>query len=303
MTRVAIVAVLYESQAVLSSCMVSWWPALDAGDIDAKLYLIDNGPQPHDLRCLNAQWGDDLWVEISLGNPGFAAGCNLAVSQVPDEIGNLLLLNPDVVLSPSSALAIAAFAKENECGRRAAALTLRRSGESYAGITWSKLLNFRDRPAESIRPVYGPSGGGAILPTLLAKELGPFYSPYFAWGEDADLAFRLCRRGVPTVILAEPCPHVGGHSVQSLRGQRLKGRLLIRNRMLFWRRALSTPLFILLSPIFALELALLVMRGVGRHIARARLLGVLEGLVLIASDRVILLPERLDLAEWLRETW
>jgi GT2 family glycosyltransferase len=90
---------------------------------------------------------------------------------------------------------------------------------------------------------------------------GGFDEGMFAWGEDADLAFRLYAAGIHTRTLDLALPHAWGHSVE---GDRRLGAfrayLLARNRLLVAARNLSWPLLLLALPVLALAHCALAVR-------------------------------------------
>ena len=144
------------------------------------------------------------------------------------------------------------------------AVGLAMHGGEFTGIDLNPISLFIDRPATVSRGPLGPSGGAAVFPTDLFRRFGGFDEHLFAWGEDADLAFRLYASGVRTRPLELVLPHAGGHSVEGdNKLQGFRAFLLARNRLLVAARTFTWPLMLVAIPMVALaHLALAARRRV-----------------------------------------
>jgi GT2 family glycosyltransferase len=258
MNQLAVVTVLYRSRSMLAKTLPTW--VRSAAGHAVEFVFVDNAPDDgcHDViaDCL-----DDRPYRYlpDATNPGFAAGCNRGVE--PVTASHVLLLNPDVHLRDDSLtrlLAAVAVAPD-----RPLAVGLAMHGREYTGIDVHPVSLFIDRPTGLRRGPLGPSGGAAILPVDLWRRYGGFAEALFAWGVDADLAFRLYASGIRTGMVDLALPHAWGHSVEGepkLHG--FRAFLLARNRILVASRNLSWPLLLLALPFMVLaHLALGVRRA------------------------------------------
>jgi GT2 family glycosyltransferase len=152
-------------------------------------------------------------------------------------------------------------------------------GGVYTGVDVHPISLFIDRATGARRGPLGPSGGGAVFPTGLFQEFGGFHEHLFAWGEDADLAYRLYAAGRRTRPLDLALEHAGGHSVGT-DGKLLGFRayLLARNRILVAARTFSWPLALLAVPFIALAHCALAARRARQGLLRPFLRGVGTGL-------------------------
>ncbi|MEU7614347.1 glycosyltransferase [Micromonospora sp. NPDC049204] len=272
-----IVTVLYRSSDMLTQTLPTW--VRSAEGLPVRFIFADNWPEDGCEKVV-AGWLDEERYEYlpDSSNPGFAAGCNRAVAAA--RTNHVLLLNPDVWL-PDDALARMCAAIAEDPGTPIA-VGLAMHGGEYIGIDVNPVSLFIDRTATAARGPLGPSGGAAVFPTELFHQFGGFYEHLFAWGEDADLAYRLYASGYRTRALDLVLPHAGGHSVEGdNKLQGFRAFLLARNRLLVAARVFTWPLMLLAMPVLALaHLALAArrvrqgllwpfLRGVGRGLAES----------------------------------
>ncbi|MFG1672974.1 glycosyltransferase family 2 protein [Micromonospora sp. NPDC049282] len=270
-----VVTVLYRSVGMLAGTLPTW--VRSAGELPVRFVFADNWPADGCAEVIAANLGADRYTYLPDDtNPGFAAGCNRAAETATTS--HLLLLNPDVWL-PDDALAriCAAVAADPDAP---IAVGLAMHGGEYVGIGLNPVSLFIDRPATVDRAPLGPSGGAAVFPTGLYRRFGGFDEHLFAWGEDADLAFRLYAAGLRTRGLDVVLPHAGGHSVDG--DDRLPGFrafLLARNRLLVAARTFTWPLLLVAAPVLALAHLALAARRMRQGLLRPFLRGVGRGLV------------------------
>jgi N-acetylglucosaminyl-diphospho-decaprenol L-rhamnosyltransferase len=256
--RLAVVTVLYRSADMLTKTLPTW--VRSAEGLPVEFVFVDNAPDGscRDVIEQNLPAGVGRYLPDDT-NPGFATGCNRAVAQVTAD--HVLLLNPDVWLHDDSLARIL-----DAIGARPAvplAVGLLMHGREYTGIDLNPIGLFIDRPAGAGRGPLGPSGGAGVFPTELFRQYGGLYEPMFAWGEDADLAFRMYAAGVRTAALDLGLPHAWGHSVEGdAKLSEFRSFLLARNRVLAAARGLTWPLLACAAPLmFAAHLALAVRRA------------------------------------------
>ncbi|MEU4482414.1 glycosyltransferase [Micromonospora sp. NPDC023966] len=273
-TGLTVVTVLYRSGDMLTETLPTW--TRSAGGLPVRFIFADNWPEDGCEKVIAGCLADDRYVYLpDSSNPGFAAGCNRAVAAATTS--HVLLLNPDVWL-PDDALARICAAVAEEPGTPVA-VGLAMHGGEYVGIDVNPISLFIDRSATASRAPLGPSGGAAVFSTALYRRFGGFYEHLFAWGEDADLAFRLYASGLRTRGLDLVLPHAGGHSVEGddkLQG--FRAFLLARNRLLVAARTFTWPLMLVALPILALAHVALAARRVRQGLLRPFLRGVGRGL-------------------------
>lgn len=242
---------------------------------EVQWHFVDNsGNDAAHLR----DWSDGLSnVQITVKpNPGFAAACNAAAesSRAPW----LLLLNPDVELTMDALDVLVA-----ECGSMpqdsTVAISMVTNGVRHAGVALRHGVWFVDAVVDSGDRIIGPSGGAGLYPRDLFLQQGGFFEPLFAWGEDADLAWRLHRTGHECRLLDLGLPHQGGHSVAGSAGAtRFKVHSLYRNRLVVARRNLPTVGFVAFAGVYAIGLVLLLPKNARRASAGASVRGFADGI-------------------------
>ncbi|MET8045884.1 glycosyltransferase [Micromonospora sp. NPDC005215] len=270
-----IVTVLYRSSDMLAETLPTWVRAADG--LPVTFIFADNWPEDECAKVIADGLDDERYEYLpDSSNPGFAAGCNRAVAAV--RTSHVLLLNPDVWL-PEDALTrlFEAIAADPESP---IAVGLAMHGGEYVGIDLHPVSLFIDRAATVPRGPLGPSGGAAVFPTALFHRFGGFYEHLFAWGEDADLAFRMYAEGLRTRRLDFMLPHAGGHSVEGdNKLQGFRAFLLARNRLLVAARTFTWPLMLVAIPILALAHLALAARRARQGLLRPFLRGVGRGLL------------------------
>jgi N-acetylglucosaminyl-diphospho-decaprenol L-rhamnosyltransferase len=272
--RLAVVTVLYRSAEMLAKTGPTW--AASAKGQPVEFVFVDNSPGDGSESVIGECFADvPHRYRPDPGNPGFAGGCNRALELVTAD--HVLLLNADVWLSDDSLARILAAIEEAPEAPLAVGLAMH--GRDYAGIDLNPISLFIDRAADAGRGPLGPSGGAAVFPVALLRRFGGFHEEFFAWGEDADLAFRLYAAGVRTRALNLSLPHAWGHSVE---GDRKLGRrrafLLARNRVLVAARTFSGPLLLTALPVMVLGHGALALRRVRQGTLVPFLAGVAQGL-------------------------
>lgn len=266
MPQLSIVTVLYGGVEVLRETLPTWREAGKGRDVE--WIFVDHSPQSLAEDLGLGSWAEYVW---DASNPGFAAGVNRAVSLARSDVVGLI--NPDIFLDESKLAQILALPKDQLC-----ALTLDTHGAVTTGIGYTSWGFCVDRQED--RPLVGPSGGGAVIPRTVMQHVGGFPEHLFAWGEDAEWALTAYALGVRTISSGVTVSHVGGHSVASLAGQRLKARLLARNRVATYRRVFTTPLKALLAVPFLAALLANGLRKIPLGMGRAYFRGLYEGTVM-----------------------
>ncbi|BCB79097.1 hypothetical protein GCM10022251_19220 [Phytohabitans flavus] len=270
----AVVTVLYRSAPMLAETLPTW--VRSAAGLPVRFVFADNWPEDGCEKLIAGCLDDERYTYLpDPANPGFAAGCNRAVAAAGTS--HVLLLNPDVWLRDDSLTRIRAAVEAAPGDPIAVGLAMH--GGDYTGIDVHPISLFIDRLAGARRGPLGPSGGGAVFPIEVFREFGGFHEHLFAWGEDADLAYRLYAAGRRTRPLDLALEHAGGHSVGG-DGKLLGFRayLLARNRILVAARTFSWPLALLAVPFIALAHCALAARRARQGLLRPFLRGVGTGL-------------------------
>jgi GT2 family glycosyltransferase len=269
--------VLFEGADTLARTLPTWIESLRGTGIPCD--LIDNSVSDEvDALIHSLNWYDVSYRYTRRANPGFAASANEAVRSARTPWA--FLLNADVHLERDKLqLAVVHVASKMDAGAiNPTAVSLVTHGEHTCGIYLDRLAYFSDRPVGSRYPCLGASGGAALFERNSFEASGGFDADLFAWGEDAGLAIRFYAAGTRTDELLLGLQHEGGHSVASLAGQRLKARLLSRNRLIVLKRSF-TPTF--LATVGLGQFLLILANGIRKlllHTGAQHFAGVVEGL-------------------------
>lgn len=282
MSEISILVVLYGGYPVLRETVKSWKAAERSG---IEFIVVDHSPGalPSDIEL-----PQNSFYEWDPSNPGFASGVNRAAKIANSP--HLLLLNPDVYLTDEAVDTITSATLP-----ALGSVGLSTAGNVSRGIDYAWWGFCRDR-VDSRKTLVGPSGGAALISRHVFDDVGGFPEHLFAWGEDAEWALKAWACGHRTTEIDVVLRHVGGHSVASLAGQRLKARLLARNRVATFRRMLSPAVQILFFMPFVVALVANVIRKIRQRTATSYIRGLYEGIVM---DIPILDSPRVTLHVWM----
>jgi GT2 family glycosyltransferase len=272
----SIATVLYRSRNMLAKTLPTWLDSAAGMPVEFVLvdHLPDDGCAATVAECLGGRQPYRYLPDPA--NPGFAAGANRAVDAATAP--HVLLLNPDVWLAPDSLARIAAAVAVAPDAPLAIGLRMR--GREYTGIEAHPVSLFDDRRSGVRRAPLGPSGGAAVFPAALFHRFGGFPEELFAWGEDADLAYRMHAAAVGTRVLDLGLTHAWGHSVDGEpRLRRYRAHLLARNRVLVAARTFTWPLLLLALPVLVAGQAGLALRRIRQGLLWPFLGGVARGVI------------------------
>jgi GT2 family glycosyltransferase len=183
-------------------------------------------------------------------NRGFAGGTAAGIAAARGEL--LLLINDDAMAEPGCVAALwAALRDGTSAGMAAGVLTFSRRPDRVAsagirfqgdGVATDLHLGLPTAALpEAPRPIFGASGGLALLRRPLIDDVGSFELTFFNYLEDVDLAWRARLRGWDAVLApAARARHV--YSATGGQGSPFKQRLLARNRLRVIVRCLPAPL-------------------------------------------------------------
>lgn len=218
-------------------------------DVAVAIAIVDNSDQRTELEpTVELARGHGMTSRLisGHGNVGYAAGNNLAA-------GWLLELGADViwVLNPDTRITGGAIGS---------ALEVRRTGDRAIAATTSATASGPNRPdlgalnlwtGQSGQPpadgVTGPSvltyvAGHSVIVTREAwQDLRGFSEDFFLFFEEADLAVRAARLGIPTSVVENlTVDHAGGGATGATRDLKAKSVITYfhasRSCMIFFRK-------------------------------------------------------------------
>lgn len=232
--RVSVIVVTWNGLAVLRDCVA----ALAAQTLPHELIVVDNGSRDGTAAWL-AEHAPRARVIALPHNLGFAGGNNVGLRVATGEA--LVLLNNDTIAAPDALeRLVAPLVDDPRIGAVAGVLTFAHRPElvASAGIAVSRDGLHRDlwalRPVAELPAmpveIFGASGGAVCYRAAALAEVGLFDEGFFAYLEDADLAWRLRLRGWRCVVApGARVRHI--YSATSGQGSPFKQRLLARNRL------------------------------------------------------------------------
>lgn len=244
--HISVVIPTWQGLRYLPACLSALRAQLEPDD---EIILVDNGSRDH-AGAWAERYAPDVRVVQLPTNLGFAGGTNAGLAVARGEL--LLLINDDALAEPGCVAALwHALSEHPHAGAAAGILTFSRHPEriASAGITIRRDGVATDRdlgisidalPTHT-QPIFGASGGLALLRRAMLDDIGPFEASFFNYLEDADLAWRAQLRNWTSVL----APHARARHVYSAtsgQGSPFKQRLLGRNRIRVLIRCLPTAL-------------------------------------------------------------
>lgn len=198
MVKVAVNIVTFNSADDIVACMDSLQQQTFR---DFRIHVLDNDSKDNTIDRIA---GYDLDLVRSTVNSGFAKAHNDLVRSFPAEYA--LILNPDAVLRPDFIEKIVNALDARPDAASASGKLLRLDGRTLdsTGIVWLRSQRHLDRGADQPdlgqydkpEDIFGPSGAAALYRVKALHDTavnGQFFDEdYFAYREDADLAWR-CR--------------------------------------------------------------------------------------------------------------
>jgi GT2 family glycosyltransferase len=225
----AVVIVTYNSAEVLPGLLDSLGAGL-AGVGPCEVIVVDNcsSDGSADLAA-----GHELNVRVirSRRNGGYAAGINLATAEIPPG-SDLLILNPDIRLSPGAVQELRLRARDERVGVAvpmilnadgSIASSLRREpslpttwmqavlGPSLAGRLGVGDMIFDQDTYARARTVDWATGAILLVAARARQRVGAWDESFFLYSEEVDFQRRVRSAGLQIAYVPEACVfHIGG---------------------------------------------------------------------------------------------
>lgn len=223
---------------------------------DTPVFVVDNASMDDSAPVLAQAWRDDPWIrfERTDHNGGFGAGANAGITAalvaVPG-LQQLLLLNPDAVLTPGAMIAMLATARRHPAAGIVGCRILDGSGQrvwfANGRIPRWTLSGFHITapPGRQEHPAGFITGCVMLLDAALLRTGLRFDEGFFLYGEDADLCARVVAAGrelwitqLATVLHRGGGSHDGAAVLPGQTATQLYW--LTRSKVRFARRHLTT---------------------------------------------------------------
>jgi GT2 family glycosyltransferase len=238
MTLVSAIVVTQRGGPLLSACLSSLRTAL--APLDGEIVVVDNS-----IEGVTAAVADPPPAAGSLGtrvlfpghNLGFAGGVVAGMEAAAGEW--ILLVNDDAELEPGAAVALLGAAAVAGVGAACGQVRFhaRRDTINTAGLVVDRLGVAFDRLAGApaveggpVEEVFGASACVAVYRRAMLDAIGGFDASFFAFGEDADVAWRARTAGWSCVYVPASVAYHHG-SATAGEASALKYFLVGRNRM------------------------------------------------------------------------
>ncbi len=241
---VSIGIVTWHPDALLARCIAS----VRAQDHPAlTLHVWDNGSTPGSRALVESLTAADERT-CSPGNLGFSGGHNALIRRSGGAY--YLCLNPDAELSPGYVRTLVAALEERPAAGSATGRLLRLDDEQIldsTGIVMTRDQRHLDRGAgepatgrylAGPEPIFGPSGAVALYRRAMLDDVafgGEYFDEaFFAYREDADLAWRAQWRGWDSLYVPDAIAHHRRRVTPERRGDLPPAinRYSVRNRFL-----------------------------------------------------------------------
>jgi GT2 family glycosyltransferase len=247
----AIIIVNFHAQQLILNCLASLDRHVRAA---YAVYLTDNSLQP-DTADIETRY-PGVRVLRPENNGGFAAGCNLGISQaLADGHDFFLLLNPDTY-TDEDFLSVLLAAFEQAPGYGVLGPKILRAGSSDVWQAGSKMVWWKGGPRhvydngfgalETVTEVPFVSGCAMLIRREVIESVGLLDERYFLYFEDTDYAQAVQRKGFKVGYVATS---VLFHEESSTTGYQSPNFVYYfsRNRIWFMRRWANRKNYVLFS--------------------------------------------------------
>lgn len=289
-TGVAVSAIIvnHERRDLLSKCLESLEVALRAVNEDTEVVVVDNGSQDGSVELVREHFPAIKVVALER-NEGFAGGVSRGIAEARGAW--IAVFNNDTTVEPGAvAVMLQAGRLHPRVGSVAAQMRFadRRNVLNSAGLELDRLGIAADRlvgdrvgdhTEREPYEVFGATGGAALFRRQMLDGIGGFDESFFAFFEDADLAWRAQAHGWRALYAPEAVVY-HHHSATAQHGSPAKLYLVGRNRVRTLAKNASADRLLLNGPwMVAYDLAYVIYTSVdGRTLAplRGRLRGLSE---------------------------
>lgn len=262
--RVSVVVINYNRRDLLEQCLDSLARAAAEVPDEVEFVVVDNGSEDGSAEFVAARYPRARLVVLER-NEGFAGGMAVALAAARGEW--IAVFNNDTTVAPDALRAmleagerdprVGAVAPQMRFADRPRIVNSAGMEMDRLGIAEDRLVGVSiDHPlVGEASEVFGATGGAALYRRTMIDEVGGFDASYFAFFEDADLAWRARARGWRAVY--EPRAVVlHHHSATARHGSPRKLYLVGRNRVrTLAKNATTTQLLRSLPGILAYDLA------------------------------------------------
>jgi GT2 family glycosyltransferase/glycosyltransferase involved in cell wall biosynthesis len=236
---VSTVIVNHERRDLLQRCLESLETASRAVEDPTEIIVVDNGSRDGSVELVQEHFPDVRVVGLRR-NEGFAGGVSRGIAAAHGEW--IAVFNNDTTIEPDAlALMLEAGRAHPRVGAVAAQMRFaeRRDVLNSAGLELDRLGIAADRlvgtrvddlSEREPYEVFGASGGAAIFRRRMLEEVGGFDETFFAFFEDADLAWRAQAQGWHALYAPRAVVY-HHHSATAGHGSPVKLYLVGRNRV------------------------------------------------------------------------
>ncbi|MEA2331515.1 MAG: hypothetical protein QOH58_1653 [Thermoleophilaceae bacterium] len=238
-TAVSTIIVNHERRELLRMCLQSLERALKAVEEDTELIVVDNGSGDGSVELVREHFPSVKVVALE-HNEGFAGGVSRGIAAAQGEW--IAVFNNDTTIEPDAiAVMLEAARSHPRVGSVAAQMRFadRREVVNSAGLELDRLGIAADRlvgtPVADLLErdpyeVFGATGGAALFRREMLDQVGSFDDTFFAFFEDADLAWRAQAHGW-RALYAPGAVVYHHHSATAQHGSPAKLFLVGRNRV------------------------------------------------------------------------
>lgn len=236
---ISVVVINYNRRDLLEKCLDSLALAARTVPGEAEFVVVDNGSEDGSAESVAKHYPHAQLIRLER-NEGFAGGMAVAVQAAQGKW--IAVFNNDTTVDPD-ALRLMLEAGERDPRIGAVAPQMRFADRprivNSAGMEMDRLGIAEDRLVgasiddplvNTSAEVFGATGGAALYRRRMIEEVGGFDATYFAFFEDADLAWR-ARAGGWTAVYEPRAVVLHHHSATARHGSSRKLYLVGRNRV------------------------------------------------------------------------
>jgi GT2 family glycosyltransferase len=225
-------------------------------DERSELIVVDNGSRDGSVDLVRGSFPHVNVVQLD-SNEGFAGGVSKGIARARGDW--IAVFNNDTTIEPD---AISVMLRAGESDRRVGAVAAQmRFADSREilnsagleldrlGVAADRLVGTRvsDHTEREPYEVFGATGGAALFRRAMLEQVGGFDETYFAFFEDADLAWRAQSHGWRAVYAPQAVVY-HHHSATAQHGSPAKLYLVGRNRVRTLAKNATTGMLLLNAP-------------------------------------------------------